>query len=98
MSKDFLSLSKIELPKFHIISSLHIFLQSIRNQYPDHIENSLLICNAKQLTGSSDGYIALKVGLSLYKKKFYLRQWKPFKDDEKCFSFHPKTFFPTQDI
>ena len=41
----------------------------------------------------------LKVGLSSSKKKsFYLFQWKPFKNDEKCFSFHLKSFICSQDI
>ena len=39
-----------------------------------------------------------KVGLLPSKKLFYLLQWKPFKNDEKCFSFHLKNCFRSQDI
>ena len=40
-----------------------------------------------------------KVGLSSSKKiSFYLLQWKPFKNDEKCFLFHFKRSFRFQDI
>ena len=36
----------------------------------------------------------MKFGLSkLPKKDFYLFQSKPFKNDEKCFSFILKTYF-----
>ena len=40
-----------------------------------------------------------KVRLSPSKKiYFYLHQLKPFKNDEKCFLFHLKSFFCSQDI
>ena len=40
-----------------------------------------------------------KVGLSPPKQNsFYLLQWKPFKNDEKCFLFHLKNSFRSQDI
>ena len=32
------------------------------------------------------------------KEKCYLLQWKPFKNDEKCFLFHLKSSFRCQDI
>ena len=32
------------------------------------------------------------------KKMFYLIQWNPFKNDQKCFLFHLKSFFCSQDI
>ena len=32
------------------------------------------------------------------KVSFYLLPWKPFKDDEKCFLFHIKSSFRSQDI
>ena len=32
------------------------------------------------------------------KEIFYLLQWKPFKNDEKCFLFHLKSSFCFQDI
>ena len=35
----------------------------------------------------------VKVGLSPSKKMFYLRQWKTFTNDEKCFLFMLKVFF-----
>ena len=35
----------------------------------------------------------LKSDCKLPKICFYLRQWKPFKNDEKCFLFHVKNFF-----
>ena len=42
---------------------------------------------------------AIKVGLSPVKKNsFYLLQWKPFKYGEKCFLFHLKNPFRSQDI
>ena len=31
-------------------------------------------------------------------KLFYLLQWKPFRTDDKCFLFHLKRFFCSQDI
>ena len=41
----------------------------------------------------------LKVGLSPSEKvSFYLLQQKPFKNDEKCFLFHLKSSFRSQDI
>ena len=41
----------------------------------------------------------IKVGLSHAKRKLcYLLDWKPFKNDEKCFLFHLKSFFRSQDI
>ena len=39
-----------------------------------------------------------KVGLSPSKKIFYLLQWKPFNNDEKCFLFHLKSSFRSRDI
>ena len=36
--------------------------------------------------------------LSFQKKKCYLFDWKPFKNDKKCFLFHLKSSFPSQDI
>ena len=32
------------------------------------------------------------------KKMFYLLQWQPFKNGEKCFLFHLKSSFRSQDI
>ena len=41
----------------------------------------------------------IKVGLSPSKNIFgYLLDWKPFKSDEKCFLFHLKGSFSSQDI
>ena len=41
----------------------------------------------------------LKSDSRLSKKNlFYLLQWLPFKNDEKCFLFHVKTSFRSQDI
>ena len=34
----------------------------------------------------------------LFSLLLYLLQWKRFKNDEKCFLFHLKSFFPSQDI
>ena len=43
--------------------------------------------------------VILKVGPSPSKKNsFYLLQWKSFKNDEKCFLFHLKSSFRSQDI
>ena len=39
----------------------------------------------------------VKVGLSIPNKMFYLLQWKPFKNDHKCFLFHLKSSFRSQD-
>ena len=39
-----------------------------------------------------------KVGLTPYKKICFLRDWKPFKTDEKCFLFYLKGFFRSYDI
>ena len=44
-------------------------------------------------------YNRFKVGLLLSKKSLCcLLYWKPFKNDEKCFLFHLKSSFPSQDI
>ena len=41
----------------------------------------------------------VKVGLlPSEKKNFYLFQWKPFKNNEKCFLFHLINSFRSQDI
>ena len=42
--------------------------------------------------------LTFKVELLSSKKKFYLLQGKLFKNDEKCFLFHPKCSFCSQDI
>ena len=39
-----------------------------------------------------------KLNSHLSKKFFYLRQWYPFKNDEKYFLFHLKSSFRSQDI
>ena len=45
------------------------------------------------------GKIFLKVRLSASKNFFYyLHRRKPFKNDEKCFLFHFKSSFRSQDI
>ena len=36
--------------------------------------------------------------LTFQKKMFYLLQWQPFKNDEKCFLFPLKSFFRSQDL
>ena len=40
----------------------------------------------------------LKSDSHVPKKFFYLLRWKPFKNDKKCFSFHLKNPFRSQDI
>ena len=40
----------------------------------------------------------IKVGLSPFKMNFFLRHWKTYKDDKKCFLFHLKSTFGSQDI
>ena len=46
--------------------------------------------------------VTLKPGISFrtltFQKKCYLRPLKPFKNDEKCFLFHFKSYFRPQDI
>ena len=43
--------------------------------------------------------LQLKSDSHLPKKfRFYLLQWKPFKNDEKCFLFHLKNSFRSKDI
>ena len=43
--------------------------------------------------------IFIKVGLPPSKKNlFYLLHWESFKNDEKCFLFHLKSSFRSQDI
>ena len=44
------------------------------------------------------GLVQFKVGPSLTKNMFYLLSWKPCKIDEKCFLFHLKSSFRSQDI
>ena len=43
-------------------------------------------------------HLKLKPGSHFPKKLCYLLDWKPFKIDEKCFLFHLKRFFRSQDI
>ena len=42
--------------------------------------------------------LGLKVGLSPSEKACFLRQWKPFKNDRKCFLFYLKSPLRAQDI
>ena len=39
----------------------------------------------------------LKVGLPPLKNNYFLLQWKPFRNNEKCFLFHLKSFLRSQD-
>ena len=41
---------------------------------------------------------SLKSDSHLAKKLCYLLDWKPFKNDEKCFLFHLESSFCSQDI
>ena len=43
-------------------------------------------------------WIILKSDPHTPNKLFYLLQWKPFRTDDKCFLFHLKRFFCSQDI
>ena len=54
--------------------------------------------NNKKLTSVKD--VLLKGGLSPFKKKkkIYLLQWKPFKNDKKRFLFHLKSYFCSQNF
>ena len=64
--------------------------------------NHVFLINAKlprhfQLSDTLS--VGIKVGLSPSKKNlFYLLQWKPFKNGEKCFLFRFKSSFCSQDI
>ena len=42
--------------------------------------------------------LKLKLDPHLPKNIFYLLQWKPFKNDEKCFLFHFESSFQSQHI
>ena len=56
---------------------------------------------AKEATSkiSAPVHCSFKVELSPSKKiSFYLLQWKPFKNNEKCFLFHLKNSFRSRDI
>ena len=79
---------------FQVALALHLWLHLLLH--------SLMHKSAQNNTSNCgfDGFdCGLKVGLSSSKKKlFYLIQWKPFKNDEKCFLFHPKSSFRSQDI
>ena len=55
----------------------------------------LLLSNQSLIHGLT---LSFTVGLSLSKKKCYLLNWKIFKNDEKCFFFHLKSSFCSQDI
>ena len=53
------------------------------------------------VTGTKDmsSAVCLKSDSHLPKKYLcYLFEWKPFKNDEKCFLFHLKSSFRSQDI
>ena len=59
--------------------------------------------NHKNLTLNSDIYLKklpthLNSDSQLPNFFFYLLQWKPFKNAEKCFLFHLKSSFRSQDI
>ena len=56
------------------------------------------ICNGYGQSGKSLRSQGLKSDSHLLKNLFYLRQYKPFKNDEKCFLFHLKSSFCSQDI
>ena len=43
-------------------------------------------------------FLHLKSDSHLPKKLFCLAQWKPFKNNEKCFLLHLKSPFRSQDI
>ena len=42
--------------------------------------------------------LVLKVGRSPFKKDCYLLDWKPLKNNEKCFLFYFKSSFRSQDV
>ena len=47
---------------------------------------------------SYKAYIDLKVHSMTIRSETIFAKWKPFKDDEKSFLFHPKNSFQSQDI
>ena len=49
-------------------------------------------------TLQKDISLSFKVGLPPSKKLCYLLDWKPFKNGEKCFLFHLKSFFRSKDV
>ena len=65
--------------------SLHLMKRSKRDR---NLQNNTVILSSRTLKSDSH----------LLKKLFYLLQWKSFKNDEKCFLFHLKNSFCSQDI
>ena len=47
---------------------------------------------------SYKAYIDLKVHSMTIRSETIFAKWKPFKDDEKSFLFHPKSSFQSKDI
>ena len=51
-----------------------------------------------QISEAAAPRCSLKPDCHFPKKLFYFLQWKPFKNDEKCFLFHLKSCSHSQDI
>ena len=72
------------------------FLEKLKHQVPGL---KVLIIKLLEKMYVSLKTKSIKVGLSPSKKKLrYLLHWKPLKNDEKCFLFHLKSSFCSQDI
>ena len=54
--------------------------------------------NNKITRARSQMCLKLTFDSHLPRKYVFLLQWQPLKNDEKCFLFHPKSFFRSQDI
>ena len=95
------------LKNMHLIQKKWVFCKEFlkMNHLPTFlILYQIVISNVRQniLSGNILSFL-VKVRLtrpsSLSKQRpFYLLQWKPLKNDEKCFLFHLKSSFRSQDI
>ena len=74
---------------------LNIYLLDLHG-FPNFVFKT--ICYAEPSYAASITLNKLKLDSHLPKKMLYLLQWKLFKNDEKSFLLHFKSFFRSQDI
>ena len=79
-----------------VAASEYVFLKKLAGLSPNPWS---LLKNWVDLLLLFSNLTLFKVGLSPSKKNsFCLLQWKPFKNDGKCFLFHLESSFPSQHI
>ena len=79
-----------------VAASEYVFLKKLAGLSPNPWS---LLKNWVDLLLLFSNLSLFKVGLSPSKKNYFcLLQWKPFKNDGKCFLFHLESSFPSQHI